>query len=262
MNRKLLFTENRFTRTSLVSLLLLMGSVLLSCSRSIGQEKEKELFQGVRVLLVSGEDHPGHPWKSTGPKLRDILEKNPAICVRIAEDIDVIGTDLLFQYDVLFLHFKDYSPLQRENEIKTNLKTFLQKGGGLVLYHFSCGSFQDWSQFVEIAGRVWDPKKRGHDPFGTFEVEMVDSEHPITKGISTFSITDELYTCLSEGPPIHLLAQARSKVDGLFYPMAFVLEYEKGRVFHTLLGHDTKALESAEFQQMLKNAILWVGHVD
>lgn len=41
-----------------------------------------------------------------------------------------------------------------------------------------------------------------------------------------------------------MLATATSKVDAKNYPMAFVLGYGKGRVFHCVLGHDAKAFAS------------------
>jgi len=117
--------------------------------------------------------------------------------------------------------------------------------------HFACGAFIDWStktvasDFGVIAGRVWNPKLRGHDPRGPFRVRIRDAAHPITKGLSDFDTEDELYTCLDGTAPIQVLASATSKVDQKEYPMAFVLTPGKGRTFHCVLGHDVKALNGA-----------------
>ena len=61
-------------------------------------------------------------------------------------------------------------------------------------------------------------------------------------GLSDFDTDDELYTCLTGDVPIQVLATATSKVDKKVYPMAFVLNPGKGRVFHCVLGHDVQAL--------------------
>ena len=56
-----------------------------------------------------------------------------------------------------------------------------------------------------------------------------------------------------------MLAKARSKVDGKDYPMAFVLNYGKGRVFHSVLGHDVKALANPHAGKLFRNACAWTA---
>jgi type 1 glutamine amidotransferase len=41
--------------------------------------------------------------------------------------------------------------------------------------------------------------------------------------------------------------------------MGFVLNYGKGRVFHTPLGHDVKGLASPGFIQLLRRACEWAA---
>jgi hypothetical protein len=90
-------------------------------------------------------------------------------------------------------------------------------------------------------------------------VHIADREHPITAGLADFQTVDELYTCLGGDRPIHLLATARSKVDGQDYPMAFTWQHGKGRVFHIVLGHDTQAIASPGFGTLLQRGCLWVA---
>ena len=213
----------------------------------------------VRVLLVTGCDYEGHHWKETSPALRAIVDKDPRLEVRIVDDIEFLASDVIFDYDVLLIHFKNYDVPKREEAIHANLKRFVEQGGGLVYFHFACGAFQEWDGFVEIAGRVWDPKKRAHDPHGAFTVRYVDKEHPITKGLKDFEIRDELYTCLGGDVPVHVLAEAVSKVDGKPYPMAFVFDVKKGRVFHTVLGHDVGAVNAPGLDLLMRRACLWVA---
>jgi len=212
----------------------------------------------VRCLIVTGEDYPGHKWRETTPVLKKLLEARGDIAVDVAENLTVLRTEKPFQYQVLVLHFKNYDPNVPGREGLKTLERFVREGGGLVLVHFACGAFQEFKEdFVKLVGRVWDPRLRGHDPYGTFRVRIVDSEHPITRGLHDFDTVDELYTCLTGDVPIHVLAVARSKVDGKDYPMAFVLQVGRARVFHCVLGHDVKAFQSEGVQTLYRQACLW-----
>lgn len=217
-------------------------------------------IQGTRVLLVTGIDYPGHPWKQTAPVLKDLLEKDGRLKVRIVETPEVLGSPRLKEWDVVILHFMNWEVPGPGPEARANLTNFVASGKGLMLTHFACGAWQEWPDFKTLAGRAWDPKLRGHDPHGTFRVEIADPEHPITHGLRAFDTVDELYTCLAGDTPIHVVAQARSKVDGENYPMAFVLNYGKGRVFHCVLGHDVKAYtNSAGVGELMRRGCSWAA---
>jgi len=211
----------------------------------------------VRVLIVTGVDYPGHPWRTQAVELRKALQASPLIDVRLAEDIEILGTDLIFDYDVLLLNLKNYDPLKRENAAKANLMRFIREGGGLMYFHFTGGAFENWPEYRQIAGRVWNPGFRAHDPYQEFTVQIIKKEHPIMQGITDFRITDELYTCLDGQREIEVLAEAKSSVDNKMYPMAFVFTEGKGRGFHTVLGHDGKAFDAPELTTMLQNAAIW-----
>ncbi len=83
--------------------------------------------------------------------------------------------------------------------------------------------------------------------------------HPITQGLKSFEIEDELYTCLTGDRPVDMLATARSKVDGKDYPMAFVFGYGKGRVFHSALGHDVKAISNPGAAELFRRGCAWAA---
>jgi len=197
-----------------------------------------------KVLIVTGVDYPGHKWK-----LR--------LDVTTTEKPGDLASDKLGDYDVIVLHFMDWEVPDPGPKARANLKRVIQSGKGLVLVHFACGAFQEWPEFGKLAGRAWDPKLRGHDPHGKFTVKITDEKHPAMKGMKEFETVDELYTCLAGETPIKILATARSKVDGKDYPMAFVLNYGKGRVFHSVLGHDVQALDNPGVGRLYRNACAW-----
>ena len=212
----------------------------------------------VRVLLVTGVDHPGHKWRETTPVLRQAIERDKRLAVDVVADPAWLETGDLKPYRAIVHHWMDWEVPPPGPKARQNLETFVRGGGGLVLVHFACGAWQNWPGFVEIAGRVWNPKLRAHDPRGSFTVKIVDTDHPITSGLPTsFETVDELYTCLAGETPVHLLAKATSKVDRKDYPMAFVLTCGKGRVFHCVLGHDTKALAPEPVRALYRRGTAW-----
>lgn len=237
-------------------------SVFLFMSNRFVKGEENAPPKKIRVLIL--DDHgPGYYNMPTAPLLRKMLNEFDGVEASLFEDAEILGTDLVFDYDVLLLHFKNYRPLRREAQAKENLARFVEDGGGLFVFHFACGAFEDWPEFVQYAGRVWDPKKPPHDPYGPFTVQMKDREHPITKKLRDFETVDELYTCFKESDvPVHVLAEAVSKVDGKKHPMAFVHEKGKGRVFHTTLGHDAKSLSGDGFRTLVREALRWIADKD
>jgi uncharacterized protein len=214
-----------------------------------------------RVLIVTGEDYPGHLWRETTPVLKGELAKDPRLEVSVVEDLKLLRSLNLSKFDALVMHFKNYDPKVPGEEGQKNLERFVHDGGGLVLVHFACGAFQEWPDFVKIAGRVWNPKFRAHDPFGKFRVTL-ERQHPVTKGMADFDVADELYTCLDGKTPIEVVATAVSKVDKQVYPMAFVLEYGKGRVFHSPLGHDASVMANPGVGELFRRGTAWVVHLE
>jgi type 1 glutamine amidotransferase len=218
--------------------------------------------QDKKVLIVTGIDYPGHKWKLTAPVLAKAIAADKRLSVTVTEEPNDLAKDSLADYDVIVLHFMDWEVPDPGPKARANLQRVIRSGKGLVLVHFACGAFQDWPEFVKLAGRAWDPKLRGHDPHGKFTVKITDPKHPAMKGMKDFETVDELYTCLAGQTPIKVLATARSKVDGKDYPMAFVLNYGKGRVYHNVLGHDVQALAHPDVGRLFRNACAWCAGLE
>lgn len=212
----------------------------------------------LQVLILTGADYPGHAWRATTPVLAEALRQDSRANVRVVEDAHFMDSAALSRYHVVVLHYMNWRTPAPGIAARLNLQRFVERGGGLVLVHFACGTWLDWPQFRELAGRVWNPKLRGHDKRGPFRVEIVDPNHPITRGLASFETDDELYTCLDGDTPIQVLAMATSKVDKKDYPMAFVLNVGKGRVFHSPLGHDVKAFGPPTLE-LFRRGVAWAA---
>jgi uncharacterized protein len=218
-----------------------------------------------RVLLVTGMDYPGHHWRETAPVLAAALRKDARLEVVTVEDPGFLDSEAINKYDLILLHFQNWEQPGPGEAARENLRRFAEGGKGVALVHFACGAwFGEWPEFSKIAGRAWfganpGPGKRQHDPHGSFRVELVNPDQSILRGMADFETTDELYTCLVGEHPIGVLAQAKSKADGKYYPMAFVSHYGKGRTFHCVLGHDAKALGFSQVQELYRRGCAWAA---
>jgi type 1 glutamine amidotransferase len=243
------------------ALILVCVSALLATPR-LAADQASDIQK--RVLIVTGEDYPGHKWQETYPVVKAGLEQDARLHVDVLSDLKQLAQTPLEKYDAVVLHFKNYDPAIPGRAGLDHLMQFVERGGGLMLLHFSCGAFEEFrDQFITLAGRVWFGEqppagRHQHDPRGTFTVNLAGDSHPITAGMRDFETLDELYTCLEGEVPITAVATAKSKVDGKTYPIAFVLQFGKGRVFHSVLGHDTVALEAPGPSQLHRRGCAWV----
>jgi type 1 glutamine amidotransferase len=212
-----------------------------------------------RVVIVTGIDYPGHKWKETAPVLAQGLERDARLKVRVVEDVEFLASPELKTYDAVVIHFMPWKVSPPSQAARDGLKTFVEGGKGMVVIHFANGAFPDWPEYRNLAGRSYDPKMRPHDPHGPVRVKIVKADHPVTKGLADFDTVDELYTCNAGDAPIEILAAATSKVDKKDYPVAFVLTYGKGRVFHCPLGHSVKAYGEPALELMRRGTAWTAG---
>ena len=214
----------------------------------------------IRVLIVTGHDVQSHPWRETTPFIRKVLEDTGRFDIWVSEDTSIFESSTLPErYDVLLLNYGFWDVPNISDKAKDGLLSFVRDGGGLVAIHFACSSYQDWSEYAELLGRVWVKGVAGHGPRSVFAVKIVDQEHPITQGMPDFEADDELYAKLSGDAEIDVLGVADSDWSGKSEPLLFVKKYGKGNVFHDLLGHDIKARDYPAYKQLLIRGTEWAA---
>ena len=223
-----------------------------------------------QVLIITGQH--GHDWKGTTPVLRKILEDTGKFDVRVTEEFRGGGPETLAPYDVVVVNYSDSGRPERRWGARADaaLVDFVKSGKGLVVYHFAMQAFDGWTEYEQMSAANWRPNNGHHSAPHDYTVKVVDTEHPITKGLKLqFTQTnDELYANLRWQPAgtYHVLATAyddhalyaASRTDarapqplvgaGADQNMLWTVDFGKGRVFTTALGHVPPNLATPAFR--------------
>ena len=215
----------------------------------------------IKVLLVTGDDaQPAHNWREVSQALRETLVTGGQFEVRICEDAGVLDSAAtLGRYDLVLLAMYNAKTPTLSAGAKENLAAFVRDGKGLVISHLSSASFKEWAEFPKLCGRCWVMGKSGHGPRAPFKARITKADHPITRGLADFEADDELYSNLQGDALITVLVEADSDWSKKTEPLAFTVEYGKGRVFHETFGHDAKALRNPAVQKLIQRGCEWAA---
>jgi uncharacterized protein len=213
----------------------------------------------LRAVIVTGENSfNGHVWKDTSAEVKKILDAGKEFAeVKIEPDPNFIANPAFLTYDVAVFDFRNAQPLASDAEVKANLLKFLDQGKGIVTIHWANGAFPYWPEYINIVGRA---QQSVHDPRQPFTVMIPNPNQAITRGMNDYQTDDELYWDTKDGDrPIAPVALAHSKVKDKDFPMALTVQYGKGRVFNTMLGHDVRALQVPGTGELIRRGAAWAA---
>lgn len=212
--------------------------------------------QSPNVLIVGGgSSHDFERWFNLEDS-KTIAETGAM--VRYTEEPEHILT-LLPQIDILYL--SNNQPVPATDKFRSSIFEFVESGHSLLLVH--APTWYNWKDWPEYNSELVGGGSRSHEPFGEFEVQVTDMDHPIMDSVpASFSIVDELYHFEpnESGKQIHVLAKGIVPESGEEYPIAWTLEHGKGRIVGLTLGHDGKAHYHHSYRTILKNSIHWLNN--
>lgn len=243
----------------------------------------------LRALIIDGQNN--HKWEITTPVLRHALESSGAFTVSVstsppkgapAEAWDAWRPSFT-DYDVIV---SNYNGQDWPEPIRAAFASFVQNGGGFVAVHAANNSFGNWAEYNRMIGvggwggrdetsgpwlyvkdgklyRDTSPGKGGaHGPQHEFVVEIINAAHPVTRGLPPrwLHTKDELYSRL-RGPAenVTVLAAATSDLTGEKEPSLMAIDYGRGRVFHTTLGHADYSMLCRGFYETLQRGAEWAA---
>lgn len=173
------------------------------------------------------------------------------------------GPSLAMADAIFYLGHRDV-PLPDDQKAEL-IKFIKEDGKGFVAGHVALTSFESWPEFGNIIGGRY-----GGHVWGNVTATVIneDPKFPATRHLpATFVYTDEFYLPkdYSRDKLRVLLRLDVSKLtpnpnytrtDGDF-PVAWAMNYGKGRVFFSSFGHDAKTWDDPDVYRMFYEAIKW-----
>jgi type 1 glutamine amidotransferase len=228
----------------------------------------------------------------------DLLKQYPLHDGKTYEDLPQPKSDPDFKpkfsdYDVVLSNF-GFNAADWPQETQDALVEFVRGGGGLVIVHAADNAFGNWDEFNQMIGlggwggrneksgpyvyidasgatvRDDSPGNGGaHGPQHPFQIVIRNPDHPITKGLprAWMHAKDELYQQL-RGPASNMTILATAYADkdfkgtGRHEPMMMTIDYGKGRVYHTPMGHADYSMQCVGFITTLIRGTEWAATGD
>ena len=274
----MLFRDKSFLAAALACVLS-----LFSCA--------KEPIDGV---IITGQNN--HNWPVSHIALQKILDGSGMFKMDLAvlppagEDMTGVSVDF-GKYKVVVL---DYNGDSWPEPMKEAFLEYVNKGGGVVVYHAADNAFSGWDEYNKIiALGGWEGRNEKSGPYvywkdgglvkdtspGPGGSHGARHEYIMNRRVESHPVindlperwkhaTDELYDRMrGPGDIKDLLYTAYSPTEkggsGREEPLVFTVEYGKGRIFHTMLGHcgdsleDNPAMQCVGFQELLIRGAEW-----
>lgn len=243
-----------------VTVLCLFASVsFLACPGASAEEAAAPAK--IRVAVLTG----GHGYdEEPFVKLFEGHDGIECTQVRLKDHSEIFEDVADFPYDVLVFYnmTQQISDKRRENFLK-----LMDQGVGVVALHHCIAAYTGWPEFRKIIGGIFlledteengvVVKKSGYQHGLDVEVKVADKQHPITEGMSDFTIHDETYNKQLFEPDNHVLLTTDNPASDK--PLAWVREYRKARVFYMQMGHGPHAFVDANYRLLVSRGIRWVA---
>jgi len=128
-------------------------------------------------------------------------------------------------------------------------------GTGLAGWHGTMGdSFRNSTNYQFMVGGQFVAHPDNIQP--SYDIHVVDREHPITRGLDDFAIRDSEQYYMHVDPSNHVLATTTFS-GGAVVPAVWTRTWGKGRVAYASFGHTYKDFEIPEAREIMQRALRW-----
>jgi hypothetical protein len=253
----------------------------------------------IRVLIVDGFSN--HDWQLTTALIRGILEPIGLFVVDVStspptEDSPELATwrPRFSNYDVVIQTCNNNrGGLMWPHDVQTDFEKYVAGGGGVYVWHAGNNSFPSWPAYNEMLGLGYRKKDQGtavsvddhgelvripsgegtdsgHGPRVNTVVKRL-GDHAIYAGLPRQWFTPDIEVYFyPRGPAKNLtvLSYGFDPRTQMNWPLEWVTEYGKGRVYTSTFGHvwkgDTQPerMRCAGLQTIVVRALQWLANRD
>ncbi len=241
-------------------------------------KKARKLLVFDRQGIYNGKQYGGHgsiPHANLAARLMG--EKTGAFTATLASDPGAISAANLEQYDAIYLN-NTVGDVFDTPDMRAAFAAFVARGGGVVGNHGTSVASPQWAEFGEILGATGASHR---EPTERATINIEDPTHPLMLAFDgkPFEYVDEFYrlaspyardkvrVLLSIDPNATDMMQGRCfgqcLRDDNDYPVAWIRQHGKARVFYTTLGHNPDVFWDARMLTMLLAGIQYaLGDLD
>lgn len=249
------------------SLAVCLATLALSLARGPEAHAQKKVPEGARVLVLSGGQRQHHGYRDQAFYLASALEDTGRYETTIVEDAAVLETPAMSRYDLIVVLADRRDPeFKFTRSQQEALLDWVKAGHGYVSVHAADNAAPDWvPAWREMLGGVFSHVglPDGKVKKGTYTIKIVAKDHPITRGLTDFTLFDELYYNVQMQPGVEPLATTEH--EGQTWPIAWTRTFGAGRVFHCVLGHrdfgpdKADPLRDPNLFRLIEQGIGWVA---
>jgi len=211
----------------------------------------------------------GHPYDVAG--FRGMFDRMPDVDYYL-QDLENWALDAgkcWHDYDVHLFYNMHYwgrfatRGRMAEYRVRDTIEHLGETEQGIIVLHHALLAFPDtanWSALCNIENR----RLRGCDAGQTVTTEIANPDHPITRGLEPWTMTDELYVIDEPKQPKGFMQRGSDILLTTDHPksmkaLGWAHQYRKSRVFCYESGHDNLVYRDVSFQTVLNRAIRWTA---
>ena len=212
----------------------------------------------MRSALIVWGGWQGHDPEECAAIYRRWLHED-GFSVRVETDLGVLTDPSI---NDLSLIIPIYTMSKIEKEQVEGLTRAVAGGVGLAGHHGGMSdAFRESVDYQFMVGGQWVAHPGN---IIDYRVEITKPDDPIVQGLKSFDYTSEQYY-MHVDPRIEVLAtttfsgQHAPWVEGTVMPVVWKTNYDKGRVFHSTLGHRATEFEVPEMATILRRGVNWAA---